>query len=115
LLLLAPQLALDRVLAVEDTRDAGHLFFVEVTRLTLRVHPGLAADLQRGRRADAADVTQGDVRRLVVGQVDAQDTWHVEGSPLALASPGAACGAGWCRSHRPDPAASPACSSRKSA
>src|SRR5947209_1253628 len=70
LLLLPPQLTLDGILAVEDARDAGDVFLVEVARLALRVHLRLGADLQGGGRADAPDVAQGDVRRLVVGQID---------------------------------------------
>jgi hypothetical protein len=76
LLLLAAERALDGVLAVEDAGDAGRLLLAQLARLALRVYLGLRAQLQRRRRADAPDVAQGDVRRLVVGQVDTEDTRH---------------------------------------
>src|SRR5262245_35085456 len=42
----------------------------------------LFAELTRQVRADAVDVAQRDLRSLVIGDVDAQDTRHPSRSPL---------------------------------
>src|SRR5437868_857622 len=55
LLLLAAELALDGVLAVEDDGEAGDLFLGQLAGFALRVHLGLAAHLEGRGRADAAD------------------------------------------------------------
>src|SRR5262245_11344120 len=95
LLNLPAQRALDRVgvVAVEDVRDAGDLLVAQLLGAALRIDPCLLAQFQGQRRSDAVDVTQRNVRRLVVGDVNTQDTRH----GVTSFSPGAACDGGWCR------------------
>src|SRR5207237_440484 len=105
---LATQGALDDVVAVEDGGQAGQFVVGQFLGLALRVDAGLLAQAQGQCRADALEVTQRDVRRLVVGNVNAQDTRHV-----ALLNPDAVCVGGWCRSPAACRAAGSACSSHK--
>src|SRR5262245_8406258 len=74
---LPPQRAFHQVVAaVEQVDDAADLLVAQLLGLALRIDPGLLAQLQGQRRADAVEVAQGDVRRLVIGDVHTQDTRH---------------------------------------
>ena len=59
-----------------------------------QLYPGLLAQAQGQRRPDAVDLPQGDVGRLVVGDVHPEDTRH---GFCSLLTPDAACGAGCCK------------------
>src|SRR4051794_37918033 len=82
---LAAQRAFGDVLAVEEAHDAGDLLVGQVAGAALRIDVGLVAQLQGRGRADAVNVPQRDVRRLVVGQIDTEDTRHGGSPGLALA------------------------------
>src|SRR6516164_3682144 len=84
LLDLAAQRPLDRVLAVQNGRQPGDVFVGQVLGAALRVDAGLLAQAQGQRRPDAVDVPQRNVRRLVVGQVNTQDTRHGRSPRSAL-------------------------------
>src|SRR5205823_5929761 len=81
LLDLPAQLALDRVLTVQDRRQPGQVVVGQLAGRPLRVDAGLAAQPQRGRRADPVQVTQRNVRRLVRRDVNTQDTGHESEAP----------------------------------
>src|SRR4029450_5452439 len=93
LLHLAAQITLDLERGLDVGADAGDLVVGEV------VHAGVGADVERpadlggAGAADAEDVGERDLDPLLARDVDAGDACH----SLVPPSPGAACGAGWCR------------------
>src|SRR5262249_26460431 len=80
LLDLPAQRAFDGVFPVEDTGQPANVVVGQLLGPALRIDVGLFTQAQGQRRPDAVDVTQRDVRRLVVGDVYTQDTRHGLGS-----------------------------------
>ena len=79
LLHLATQLPFDQELLVEQIGNPRQIVVAQLAGFALQVQAQLTADLDRRCPADAVQVTQGNVRRLVGRNVDAADTGH---SPL---------------------------------
>src|SRR5262245_1436788 len=70
---LAPQIALDLVLGLEDIADAADLVLVEVVGPLVERDVSLLQDLARERLADPVDVSERDFHPLVAREVDACD------------------------------------------
>src|SRR5262249_136721 len=82
------QRALDRVFLVQDRRQPADLVVAELLGPPLRVDPGLLANAACQRWADAVDVAEGNVRRLVGRQGHTENKRHdVPPLSLALARP----------------------------
>src|SRR6185312_4093728 len=77
---LTPQIAFDRVFAVDQFANLQYFVvrqFVNAPRLGNRE---LVANLVRGGAADAVNVGQADRNALLIGNIDASDTRHVHHS-----------------------------------
>src|SRR5439155_1584167 len=68
--------AFHRVFTVEDRRQAADVVVGKFLGPALGIHLGLFANAQSQRRSDAVDVPQRNVRRLVGGKVNTQNTRH---------------------------------------
>ena len=73
---LAPEIALDLIVAVDDLAEAVGLLLGEVLDTRLEVEARIVHDLLRSRGPDAEDVCQRDFDALVVGDVNAGNTCH---------------------------------------
>src|SRR5579875_1488438 len=73
---LAPQVALDDVLAVDHLTDAVDLVVGEVAHAGVGVDAGLLQDLGGAGRPDAVDIAQRDLNPLVPGNIDTGDPSH---------------------------------------
>src|SRR5580765_954937 len=73
---LAAQHALHGVVLLEVVRDRRDLVVLEVLRARVGPDRQFLEDLVRRRQADAVDVRQRDLDALLVGDVDAEETWH---------------------------------------
>src|SRR3712207_2781142 len=73
---LAPEVALDPVLAVDQLADAEHLFVGELVHAPLARDAELVADVLRVLRTDAVDVAQRNRHALVGWDVHAGNASH---------------------------------------
>src|SRR5579883_124249 len=73
---LAAQVALDRVLVVDQLADAAHLVLGQLADALRGLDIRPRDDLLCARASDAVDVRQRDEDRLVARYVDARDTCH---------------------------------------
>src|SRR5439155_26333587 len=73
----SPQIALDRVFAVDQLAHPQHLVVGHLVRPALGRDADLAADLGGLGPADAMDVGQGDRYALVIRDVDASNSRHL--------------------------------------
>src|SRR4051812_5349981 len=85
---LAPQIALDDVVAVDDVAELGDLLVREVADLAVRLDPDLGEDVIGSGAADPIDVGQANLHALVEGDVDPCDASHATALPLTLLMPG---------------------------
>jgi hypothetical protein len=74
---LPPQIALDRVFAVDQLTDSQHLVIRQLMHSPLGRNADLAAYFKRLGRADAMDVGQPDRDPLLIGDIDASDPRHL--------------------------------------
>ena len=72
----AAKMTLDHEAAVDQSADLGHLFVGEVARLAVVLDTHLIADRRGKLRADPVDGAEGDLARLVGGDVYSGDAWH---------------------------------------
>src|SRR5579859_6222050 len=81
----APQVALDLVVAVDHLAEARDFLVREGADARVRIHPGDPEDLPGAAAADPVDVRQADFDPLLTRQVHARDTRHpVPPLPLLL-------------------------------
>ena len=73
---LAPEVALDHIVAVDGLADADHLILGQLVDALVRRHVRLLADLAGLGATDAVDVGQGDLDMLLRRDVDACDSRH---------------------------------------
>src|SRR6266446_2928510 len=76
LLHLAPQIALDLELLVDDVADMDLLLGSQLVAVARRVDLGFGEDLLRRAAADSIDVGQRDFHPLVMRQFDSGDACH---------------------------------------
>src|SRR5262249_36210024 len=110
LLHLPAQGTFDRVIPIENTCQTAEFIVGQFLGATLRIDFRLFAKAQCHRRADAVNVTQRNMRRLVIRKVNTQDTGHGSGPRFNLA---VVCGADLCKLRTTCPACAPTCSSHK--
>ncbi len=84
LLYLPAQRSFNGVILVENRREAADFVVREVLGAPIRIDLGLLTEPKCGGRTDAVNITEGDVSRFVVGDVNAQDTGHVRCPRLPL-------------------------------
>src|SRR6266545_2196484 len=94
---LAPEIALDLVLALDNVAQAGGLLVRPALDSLVRVHAGVGENPLRRGNADTVNVLDRDLAPLVAGQIHSGDACHISCSSGPGASPGAACGADSCR------------------
>src|SRR6266581_3790110 len=91
---LAPQIALDLELALDDVANARRLLVGPGLDPLVGIHARIRHNFLGRGNADAVDVLDRDLAALVARQVDSGYACHEQCSSL---NPGAVCGAGSCR------------------
>ena len=84
LLTLAPQVALDLELAVDEGAQLRDLLVGQVLDLRVGAEAELVGDLARRRLADAVDVGQPDLEPLLVRKIDSGDARDDSALPLLV-------------------------------
>src|SRR5271163_1928139 len=106
LLHLAPQVALDLELPVDNIADADLLVGAQIVAVARGIDLGFGENFLRRAAADSIDIGQRDFHPLVMRQFYSGDACHMAtlpSFPSSLScrsrprglSPDAACGAGW--------------------
>src|SRR5271154_2647028 len=72
----AAQIALDLIVSVDDFADAENLVVCQFVDATLRRDANLRADGSRPHRANAKNITKGDLNALLRGNVHTSNTGH---------------------------------------
>src|SRR5690606_2348838 len=108
---LAARVALHLHVRFDRVANGLHLGLGELLDALVLRHVREGTEAPRGSEADPVDVREGVEDVLATGKVDSSNACHR--FPLTL-SPGAACGAGCCRSRAGRPCGALPCTFRKS-
>ena len=104
------QITLDNIFAILDSvNDLRELLLSEILRPDAGIDIGPREDFLRIARTDAVNVAQRNVRRLIIRNIDTENTRHRR----VLSTLAFACGADCYRSHTIGRGGGPICSSRR--